>query len=204
MLGIAFIEPRDLPVPPGEAASGSPLEARPDYKAASLLVTQAEKELRAAGRCWVPTLSLSGGAKSVVLEGDTRWGYVAGLGLSLPFLDHGQADAEMASARQRRAQAELTLIEQQVVVQVSTTNDNLGRTVSQAKQFEATQLPKLDRLVRRAEASYQEGERPVFELLDAYRTARGIRLRAIELRLQARLAELEVRRAHGFGPGGNP
>jgi outer membrane protein TolC len=50
--------------------------------------------------------------------------------------------------------------------------------------------------------SYQEGERPVFELLDAYRTARGARLRLLELRQRARLAEIDLSRATGQAIGG--
>lgn len=193
-----------LPALPIDAANGALLAARPDYQAAGLRVAQAEKELTAAGRGWVPGLSLSGGTKSAVPERDTRWGYVAGITFTLPFLDFGQADAARARARLLTARAEQRLIEQQVLIQVNTSNDNLVRTVEQDRRFEDTQVPRLDRLVRRAEISYREGERPIFELLDAYRTARGIRLRATELRLQARLAELELWRARGLGPGGNP
>jgi cobalt-zinc-cadmium efflux system outer membrane protein len=192
-----------LPSKPSGTATGQSVPAsHPGYNAAGFRAQQAELELRAAGRGWVPTLSLSGGAKSAVIDTDTRWGYVAGLSLSLPFLDHGQADAERARARLRSARAEQRLVEQQLLVGDDLASEGLTRAVDQARRCEETQLPRLDRLVRRAEVSYQEGERPVFELLDAYRTARGVRLRAIDLRLQARLAELEIWRARGLGPGG--
>jgi cobalt-zinc-cadmium efflux system outer membrane protein len=193
-----------LPTYQGGTAGDSVLSSHPAYRAAALRVQQAETELRAAGRGWVPTLSASGGAKSALIDTDTRWGYVAGLTLSLPFLDYGQADAERARARLRTARAEQRLIEYQVLTQAGTGDEILVRSVEQARKFEETQLPRLDRLIRRAETSYQEGERPVFELLDAYRTARGVRLRAIELRLQARLAEVDLWRARGVAPGGSP
>jgi cobalt-zinc-cadmium efflux system outer membrane protein len=197
-------DPLGLPTVLGNAGGGDLLAGRPDYKAAGLRVAQTEKEAAAAGRGWIPSLTLSGGAKSAVLERDTWWGYVAGLALSLPFLDYGQADAERARARLRVARAEQKVVEQLVLVQVRTNSENLARTVKQAQRFETSQVPRLERLVKRAEVAFQEGERPVFELLDAYRTARGIRLRAVELRLQARLAEVELWRSRGFGPGGNP
>lgn len=197
-----------LPAIPSDAANDTLLEVRPDYKAAGLRVAQAEKELAAAGRGWVPALNLSGGSKSAIVERDTQrdtgWGYVAGITFSLPFLDFGQADAERARARLLAARAEQRLIEQQVLVQVTTSSDSLVRAVTQARRFEDTQVPRLDRIVKRAETSYREGERPIFELLDAYRTARGIILHTTELRLQARLTELELWRARGLGPGGNP
>lgn len=192
----------DLPEIPGGAQATSLLVDRPDYQAARLRVAQAEKELAAAGRGWIPALGLSAGAKSAGVETDADWGYVAGLAFSLPFLDHGQADAELARAHLQAARAELQLIEQRARVQADTSRDSLARSVKQAQRYEQIQLPRLDRLVKRAETSYQEGEHHVFELLDAYRTARETRLRAIELRLLARLAEAETWRSLGVGPGG--
>lgn len=194
-----------LPALAGDATSNiSALAAHPSYSTATLRVQQAEAELRAADRGWIPSLSVTAGAKSARIDTDTHWGYVAGLALSLPVLDYGQADADKARARLRSARADQRLIEQQVLVQTTTGTESIALIVGQARQFEETQTPRLTRLVRRAETSYQEGERPVFELLDAYRTARGVRLRAIELRLQARLTEVELWRARGLGPGGNP
>jgi outer membrane protein TolC len=54
--------------------------------------------------------------------------------------------------------------------------------------------------VRSAESAYREGERPLFELLDAYRTARDTRLAGLELRRAARRAELRLLRATGRKP----
>ena len=193
-----------LPTYQGKTPGDSVLHAHPAYRAATLRVRQAETELRAAGRGWVPTLGVSGGAKSALVDTETHWGYVAGLTVSLPLLDYGQADAERARARLRSARAEQRLIEHQVITQTGTGDEILIRSVEQGRKFEETQLPRIDRLIRRAETSYQEGERPVFELLDAYRTARGVRLRVIELRLQARLAEVELWRARGLAPGDHP
>ncbi len=193
-----------LPTYAGGIASASVLTSHPAYRAAALRVQQAETELRATARGWIPTLSVSGGAKSAFMDADTPWGYVAGLALSLPVLDYGQADTERGRARLLRARSEQRLIEHQVLTQADTGDEVLIRAVEQARKFDESQLPRLDRLIRRAETSYQEGERPVFELVDAYRTARGVRLRTIELRLQARLAEVDLWRACGVAPGGNP
>jgi outer membrane protein, heavy metal efflux system len=177
------------------------LAARGDFKAARLRVAQAERELTAAGRGWVPGVVLSGGLKtSTVTESQSAWGYVAGVALTLPFFDHGQGDTARASARLRQAQAERRVIEAQVTSAVMTAHGALTRVLAQAERFERTQVPRLDRLVRRAQVSYREGERPVFELLDAFRTARGVRLRNLELKREAQRIELELRRALGRRP----
>ncbi|MHB8873245.1 MAG: TolC family protein [Myxococcaceae bacterium] len=180
---------------------GQALAARDDYTAARLRVAQAEREVEAGGRGWVPNLVLAGGAKSAELaEDQTAWGYVAGLSLSLPVFDHGQGEAAKARAHLRQGQAEQRLIEAQVTTGVANAHGALTRSLSQAESFERTQVPRLERVVRRAQLSFQEGERPVFELLDALRTARGVRLRSLELRREARRSELELWRALGRRP----
>jgi outer membrane protein, heavy metal efflux system len=178
------------------------LAARADYQAARLRVAQAERELAAARRGWVPHLVLAGGAKSSAIPGGaSARGYVAGLALSVPIFDYGQGDAARAHARLRQVQAEQRLIEAHATTDVVTAHGALTRSLAQAERFERLQLPRLERLVKRAEVSYQEGERPVFELIDAYRTARGIRLRQVELRQKARLAQIDLTRAVGQAPG---
>jgi cobalt-zinc-cadmium efflux system outer membrane protein len=197
-------EALSLPEDPGpvEPLLEQALEARMDYQAARLQAAQAEREISAAGRGWVPTLVLSGGAKSVRVEERTAWGYLAGLSLGVPLFDHGQGESARAHARLKQSKAVQRSIEAQVRSEVLTTHGALVRSRAQAERFDRVQLPRVDQLVRRAEISYREGERPVFELLDAYRTTRAIRLRQIELKEKARLAENGLARATGQIPGG--
>jgi outer membrane protein TolC len=48
-----------------------------------------------------------------------------------------------------------------------------------------------------AEVAYREGEVGILELLDAVRTSSRARLRSIEIRLEARLAQIALERAVG-------
>jgi outer membrane protein TolC len=54
-----------------------------------------------------------------------------------------------------------------------------------------------DELARIAEVAYTEGEVGILELLDAHRTAARARVRAIDMRLAARLAQVALERAVG-------
>lgn len=197
-------DPLGLPILPGarETASASALSGRADYKAALLRITQAERELSAARRAWVPALVLTGGLKTTdVASGDTAYGYVAGIAVSLPLFDSGQAERERALAGKRLALAERRVLEQRVPAHARAAHEQLERKLAQARRFASAQLEKVDELVRVAEVSYREGERPsIFELLDAYRTARDVRLRDLELRRGAKAAELELWRALGRRP----
>lgn len=173
------------------------LDRRSDHRAAKLRKESAEHALSAAARGWVPSLTLSGGVKTAEVEDRTKLGYVAGLGIHLPFFDHGRADRERAHAELREASAELRRLELEIPAAIARAHDALELSVAQAKRFETELAPRLDALLRRAETAYREGERPVFELLDAYRTAREHRLRHVDVLLHAKRAELELRRAAG-------
>ena len=54
-----------------------------------------------------------------------------------------------------------------------------------------------DELMQIAEVAYREGEVGILELLDAVRTASRARIRTIDLRLEARLAQIALERAVG-------
>ena len=190
--------------PSPKTALAQVLEKRADYQAARMRVSQAERELAAARRGWVPDVVVTAGMRNAIISRAESWGYVAGVSLSLPVFDHGQGEAAQAQARLTRAAASVKLLEQEVASELLTAQESFARTLAQAERFQQTQLPRLERLVRRAAVSFQEGERPVFELLDAYRTARAIRLRQVELDRQVRLADLELSRALGLTPGENP
>jgi cobalt-zinc-cadmium efflux system outer membrane protein len=173
------------------------LAARADHRAARMRVESAELAISAAGRAWIPSLVLSGGIKTAEDGGETKLGYVAGLGFSLPFFDRGQADRERARAELLEARAELSRLELETRAAVSGGIEALSIHVDRVERFERAMLPHLDALLRRAETTFREGERPVFELLDAYRTARDMRLRHVDLLLEAKRAELELRRVLG-------
>jgi cobalt-zinc-cadmium efflux system outer membrane protein len=54
-----------------------------------------------------------------------------------------------------------------------------------------------DELVQIAEVAYREGEVGILELLDSVRTASRAKARTIDLRLEARLAQIALERAVG-------
>lgn len=175
-------------------------EGRADYRAARERVEQARIELTVAERAWVPGLSLAGGWKSTDTGSETANGYVAGLGVTLPLFDHGQAERAAARALLQGAQADLRMLKWQIATAIDTAATNLASRVDRARSFDRDQLPRLDRLIRRAEVSYREGEHSLFELLDAHRTYRDVRLRALDLRREAKRAQVQLWRALGRRP----
>lgn len=184
----------ELAGPPPRAA---PPAQRGDVRAARLRVTQVEAELAAARRAWVPSLLLSGGLKTTEAAGDRSTGYVAGLALELPIFDNGQADRARSAARRRERRAEARAALRAATLAVATAREEVARRQAQTTTYQETQVKRLPDLLRRALTSYREGDRPIVELLDAYRTARDIRLRHLELRRLVRKADIGLRRALG-------
>lgn len=182
------------PVPGVDAAAV--VRARGDHRGALLRVEQAERELAAARRAWIPSIVLSGGLKTSEAS-DVGVGYVAGLSLELPVFDRAQGARARSVARIREQRAEARAIERDVTLALSAAADELARRASQLAAYRQGPVARVPSLLRRAEVTYREGDRPIVELLDAYRAARDVALRELELRHLAKRAELRLVRARG-------
>jgi len=149
-----------------------------------------------AATAWIPPLSVIGGL-NVEQDGNTQLGYFAGLTFSLPFFNQGRrvmatADARTAmtesqlDARARRARADVVAAHRRLV----------GFHAEATRLSEATE-GALEGLLRAANSGYSEGRRTLVELLDARRAAVAVAMRRLDLRLEAKRAEIDLRRASG-------
>lgn len=175
------------------------LARRGDYRAAKLRVDAAVQERSAASRTW-PTFEVTAGAMSADVGTETAFGYVAGLSVNLPIFDRGGAGRARADAARRAAAADVKLLERQVPDAIRIAHETWMARIAQAKAYQAMQLARIDQLLRSAETGYREGGDSIVELLDAYRSARDSRLRELELRRDASLAELDLWLAVGSLP----
>jgi outer membrane protein, heavy metal efflux system len=189
----------DLPAapPPLDAVVAGAVEHRADHRAARLRIEASQRRLRAAGRGWVPLPSFTAGAVRADLGDRTATGYVAGLSLTIPVFDRGQAERALASAERRLAEADARWIEIQVPAQVRTAYAALTARIEQARKLAATQSERLDTMLRAAETAFREGTASVVEILDAHRAARDVRLRGLELRRDVMFARLDLEIALG-------
>lgn len=191
------------PVEPGPVAAllAASLDERPELRAAQARAQAAESLARAARRGWIPELVLSAGVmRQELTEGDPAWGATAGLALSLPLLEHGQADRLRAEALARRAGAARQLATRAIPSAIGARHAALVHAVARARAVEQAQLARLPQLVRSAEAAYRDGAGSIVELVDAYTTARDVRLRALALQRDVQLAQLDLWLALGRRP----
>jgi cobalt-zinc-cadmium efflux system outer membrane protein len=114
--------------------------------------------------------------------------------VSVPLFDAGRREASRWTAERARVEAERASLERQIRAEISRASEALAlRLAAVAEDAEGAG----EELTRIAEVAYREGETGILELLDAVRTASRARTRSIELRLDARLAQIALERAVG-------
>lgn len=195
----------DLAVPsapgPVEELLAAPLDARPELRAATERSRGATALARAARRGWIPELSLTAGLMNQDTAPDaSAWGYTAGVALTLPIFERGQAERARARALERRADATRQLLSRAIPAAIRARHAALAHATARARAVEQLQLARLAQLLRSAETAYRDGGGNIVELVDAYATARDLRLRALELVRDAQLAHLDLWLALGRRP----
>jgi len=168
--------------------------ARGDVEAFAAEADERELLSRASGRRALPEPALVVGRKTSCAAA-CESGATLGFAVSLPLFDHGQGPQAAL-----RAEADLARTRRHILVLAAQADTGTALADVQAgRDAEAAlaQAPSAERLIAIAQAAYEDGEMRVFELLDAHRTALSASLRAIEIRLATRKAELALDVATG-------
>ncbi|MQA31108.1 MAG: hypothetical protein GEU82_14960 [Luteitalea sp.] len=167
---------------------------RAELRALQRAIERADLESAAARRARLPAPTLFGGLKRADEEFGREQGGVFGLSVSVPLFDAGAREAARWTAERSLVEAERTSFERQIRSEIASAFEALAlRQAALSEYGEAAG----DELTQIAEVAYREGEVGILELLDAVRTASRARVRSIELRLDARLAQIALERAVG-------
>ena len=185
----------DRMLPTLEALQGRALSARADLRAAQSAIDRFRFEASAARKSRLPTPTVLGGVKRADSGAGRESGGLFGVSVNLPLFDAGGREASHWLAEQERMEAERLFLMQSIRAQVTAAADVMALRQRAVKAADAG--ASADELARIAEVAYTEGEVGVLELLDAHRTAVRARIRAIEMRLAARMAQIAVERAVG-------
>ena len=170
------------------------LSARAELRALQRAADRAGLEADAARRARLPEPVIGGGLKRADGEPGDRRGAVFGVTAAVPLFDTGNRDAARWTAERTRAEAARTAIERGIRTDIIRATQALAmRQAALAREVES----EADELTAIADVGYREGELGILELLDAVRTAARARMRALELQLDARLAQIDLERAVG-------
>ena len=149
---------------------------------------------RAAARRLIPEPEAVGGVKSSSAAGGDI-GSVFGVQATLPLFDRARPERALARARMAQLEARLDAFRVALRSQVIALRTAAIERRALAHRYRATAFNSADHIER---IGYEEGERSILELLDAYRTSAGARVRQAALDASAREAEVELEFISGW------
>jgi cobalt-zinc-cadmium efflux system outer membrane protein len=183
------------PVPPLEPLIARAAGTRAELRALQHAGDGADREADAARRQRIPIPTIVGGMKRADQGGAARaQGAMVGVRASVPLFDAGGREAARWGAERARIDAERLATADRISAEIRRAFDVLTLRQQAAADDQASAD---DELMRIAEIAYREGEVGILELLDAARTASTAAVRSIDIRLQARLAQIALERAVG-------
>ena len=170
------------------------MSTRAELRGLQRFADRAELESEAARRARLPAPTLFGGLKRADDESRRERGGVFGVSVSLPLFDTGSREVARWQAERARVETERASIEHQIRAEITRASEALAlRQGAVAVDAESAG----DELMQIAEVAYREGEVGILELLDAVRTASRARMRSLEFRRDAQLAQIALERAVG-------
>ena len=184
----------EQPPVPMETLFARATSTRAELRALQQLGQRATFEAEAARRSRLPSPTLFGGMKRADDVSGRETGGVFGVSVALPLFDAGGRDAARWEAERARVDAERVSIESRIRSEISGASEVLAVRQAALSQEQPGAAEELSQI---AEVAYRDGEVGILELLDAVRTASRARIRSIELRLDARLAQIALERAVG-------
>ena len=167
------------------------LAARSDYRVETDRLQELQFKAEAAERLRIPNPVVSGGLKRSKVRDGSISGPVLSVSVGLPLFNKGQVDRQLAEAEAVQVRARREILKDRILAEVRAAHASLRIRRQIADEYEAQSGSRAAEIRRIAEVAYQEGELGILELLDSYRVAQSASLRLLELRADAKLAEVE-------------
>ena len=185
----------DRTVPSLDTLQSRAVAVRADLRALESASTRFRLEATAVRKARLPAPTILAGLKRADTGDGRESGGLLGLNVIVPLFDAGGREASRWVAEQERVDAERTFLAQSIRAQVTAASEVIALRQDAVRAVDAAS--PADELARIAEVAYTEGEVGILELLDAHRTAARARVRGIDMRLAARLAQVGLERAVG-------
>ena len=182
-------------LPPLESLIGRALAARGELRALQSASERFLLEASAARRARLPSPTISGGLKRADADGGRQSGGLIGINLVVPLFDSGRREAARWLAERARVDAERAFTVHAIQAQIAGASAVLALRQDAVRAAETASAA--DDLTDIALIAYREGEVGILELLDAHRTVARARIRAVDMRVAARLAQIALERAVG-------
>jgi cobalt-zinc-cadmium efflux system outer membrane protein len=195
-------EPAD-PTAPDNTASlvQQAVGRRPELRAAHFRVAAANLGAEASRRKYYPEPELGLGYTRFIdvpsANGASGGAALVSLGIPLPIFDHGQGTVRSFEERGRAAQALAQDARFRIEREVKEASARLRAARDAYAKHQERVRNDVENVRRIAEAAYREGKATILELLDAYASYLRVQEQAVELRVLALSAALDLDRAIG-------
>ena len=140
-------DPLALPAKPADS-TGTPQRA--DVAAALARASQADRELAAARRSWIPRLELVAGMMSSSSTSGDGLGYIVGIGGDVPLFNAGGAAADRSRAEAKRWRSEAAALANDAHAEREQARRDLALRLEQAERYLAGPATRAADLQRRA------------------------------------------------------
>jgi outer membrane protein, heavy metal efflux system len=186
-----------LPLPEVEALVARAQSMRGELLALRHEADAAQLSGRAADRRRWPEPELVVGTKSSTAGGGDI-GSVITVHASVPLFDRSRPERALAQARASQAEARAEVFRIAIRAEISALRALVIERRDTAERYRRTSESSAGQMERIAQVSYDAGERGIFELLDAFRSASAARVRLAALDAAARQAEIELEFVSGW------
>jgi cobalt-zinc-cadmium efflux system outer membrane protein len=198
----ALIVAAESSITPSPLPSAEALLERAEATRGELIALRREAEaagfsLQAAQRRTVPEPEIVAGSKSSTAAGGDV-GSVLTVHATIPLFDRATPERALAIARGRQADARAASFRLTLEAEIGSLRRVVMERRETASRYRGAALNTAGEMERIARVSYDEGERGILELLDAYRTGSSARVRQAMLDLSAREAEVELEVVSGW------
>lgn len=168
------------------------IASRPDMLAAADAIAAAEARLKFARIGWVRLLGIAdatSGRESHVLGPALRF--------TVPIFNWNQGGIARAEAELERAVRNQTTVEYQIILDVERANYQFEQACAELNVLLSKVRPEVEGAVRRAQGAYQEGNVPIFIVLETTRQLLDNYLREAQLHGDVRRSWAELERSVG-------
>jgi cobalt-zinc-cadmium efflux system outer membrane protein len=165
---------------------------RPDMLAATEAVAASEARLKFARIGWVRVLGIAdatSGRESHVLGPALRF--------TVPLFNWNQGGIARAESELERAIRNQTTVEYQIILDVQRANYQFEQACAELNVLRTKVRPEVEGAVRRAQGAYQEGNVPIFIVLETTRQLLDNYLREAQLHGDVRRSWAELERSVG-------
>ena len=183
--------------PPSDSRLRDLVADQPDIRAIERELEALSYQQRAASRWWIPDLMLRGGLQTEIGGGDRSYGYVAGIGLSIPLWDRRQGERQSVAADRIEMTHQREFTERRWVADVIGSAREIRRLQRAYENYGVDGVERAENILDTATRSYRNGEATILELVDAHRGLVDAELRRLELAAECRASDLDLRKRIG-------